>query len=88
MPDPAKEQEYREEAERLAMLPPADQAAVVAMYRDLAGNPLATPACRAEAKVKAAALGRLLGLARARSPATPSGTPKTGKPSAKARRKR
>jgi hypothetical protein len=88
MLDAAKEQAYREEAERLAMLSPEDQTAVVAMYRQLAGNPLATPACRAEAKAKAAALGRLLGLARARKAATPSRKPKAGKPSAQARRKR
>jgi hypothetical protein len=88
MPDAAKEQEYREEADRLAKLPPEDQGAVVAMYRDLAGNRLATPACRAEAKAKAATLARLLGLTRARTAATPSGKPKTGNLSPKNRHKR
>jgi len=60
MLDPAIEQEYREEAERLAQLPEADQTAVVKMYRDLAENPLATPACRKEAAQHAEALSRHL----------------------------
>jgi hypothetical protein len=38
-PDPAREQEYREEAERLAQLPLADQRAIIAMHREIAGNP-------------------------------------------------
>jgi hypothetical protein len=60
MPGPTKEQEYRDEAARLALIPPEDQQAVVAMYRQLADNPLATKACRVEAKAHAAALGRHL----------------------------
>jgi hypothetical protein len=60
MPDPSKGQEYREEAERLALIPPDDQQAVIAMYRQLADNPLATKACRQEAKAHAAALAKHL----------------------------
>jgi hypothetical protein len=60
--DPSKEETYREEAERLAQLPRDDQAAVVAMYRRLSADPLATKACRAEAERKAEALAVLLGL--------------------------
>jgi hypothetical protein len=52
--------EYREEAERLAHLPREDQLAVIAMYRQLADSPQATPACRANCKRRAAALGKLL----------------------------
>jgi hypothetical protein len=83
-----KEQEYQSEAERLAQLPRADQAAVVTMYRHLAGNALATPACRAEAKVKAKVLEKLLGLRPARKPAKARGRAKAGETSAKRRRKR
>jgi hypothetical protein len=36
---PEKEHEYREEAERLAQLPVADQREIIAMYRDIASNP-------------------------------------------------
>jgi hypothetical protein len=57
-----KETDRRAEAERLARLPRQDQAAAVAMYRRLARNPLATKACRADAKEHAAALAKLLGL--------------------------
>ena len=60
MPRPDRDQVHRAEAERLKLLPRADQVAVVDMYRQLADNPLATPACRADAKAKAAALERLL----------------------------
>jgi hypothetical protein len=62
MMTPEQEQEYRAEAERLAMLPREDQAAVVAMYRRLSADPLATKACRAEAERKAEALAAILGL--------------------------
>lgn len=55
-----KEQEYREEAERLAGLPREDQKAVIKLYRDLATDPLATKACRTAAASKAAALERHL----------------------------
>jgi hypothetical protein len=82
------ERDYRAEAERLAQLPKADQEAVVAMYQHLAGNPVATPACRLEAKAKALALKRLLGLRPSRIPGKASGKRKTGKTSAKPARKR
>ena len=87
MLDPAKEQEYREEAERLAALPAEDQRAVVEMYRGLAANPRATMACRAEAERKAAALARFLGLESHRKPAKPAGKPDKGKASAKGRKR-
>jgi hypothetical protein len=77
---------FQQEAERLALLPRVDQEAVVAMYRQLADNTLATPACRAEAKAKAAALEMLL--LRARKPAKTRNSSKTGKPSARRRPKR
>jgi hypothetical protein len=46
-------QDYQDEAERLARLPPAAQAAVIALYRHLAASPEATPACRIQSKAKA-----------------------------------
>lgn len=55
-----KPDESKAQAERLAMLPREDQQAVIAMYRALAKNPLATPACRASAKSHAAAVHRHL----------------------------
>ncbi len=39
MPEPSKEQEYREEAERLAKLPRADQREIIALHRSVAKNP-------------------------------------------------
>ena len=39
MSDPGKEQEYREEAERLAQLPRAEQAAIIAWHWDIASDP-------------------------------------------------
>jgi len=79
---------FQQEARRLAELPRADQEAVVAMYRGLAGNPLATPACRADAKAKALALERLLGLRPSSKPAKAHGKAKAGETSAKAGRRR
>ncbi len=75
MRDDAKEHEYLEEAERLGQLPRQDQEAVVEMYRHLAANPLATPACRAGAEQKAAALEKLLGLTRKTAKATDRAQP-------------
>jgi hypothetical protein len=75
---------FQEEAERLARLPPADQAAVIAMYSDLACNPLATPACRVQSIAKAEALEKLLGLPARKKSAKASGKTKKGKPLAKA----
>ncbi len=85
---PEREQEYREEAERLALLQPDDQAAVVALYRRLAADPLATNACRAEAGRKAEALAVLLGLEGHGKPAGAAGKCKAGESSEKGRRKR
>jgi hypothetical protein len=80
------EEEYRDEGERLAQLPREDQAAVVAVYRHLAGNTLATQACRAGAERKAAALEKLLGLKPARKPVKTLGRSKAGKTSARGRK--
>jgi hypothetical protein len=64
-----REGEYAAEAERLALLPVADQKAVVKMYSDLASSPLATAACRADAKQHAAALAKHLArLSRRKNP--------------------
>ena len=64
MPDASKEQECREEAERLARLPVEDQRDIVALHRSVAANPK-TPKKEREAGLeRAAALERLLGLAK------------------------
>jgi len=81
-------EDFRQEASRLAQLPKADQEAVVAVYRHLAGNSLATPACRLHAKAKAAALEKLLGLRAAGKPARARGQGKARKPSPRPKRKR
>ena len=50
MQDNAKEQEYREEAERLAHLPVADQREIIALHRTIAsisGNPIFEAVARA-----------------------------------------
>jgi hypothetical protein len=57
MPDPTKEQEYREEAERLAQLSIADQRAIIAQHRTIAADPEVTQADRALARERADALG-------------------------------
>ena len=85
---PAQEQEYHDEAKRLAQLPRDDQAAVVAMYWHLAGNSLATKACRAGAAQKAAALEKLLGLKSTKKPAKAPGQANRRKGSTKANRNR
>jgi hypothetical protein len=64
MPDRAKEQEYREEAERLALLPVADQREVIALHRSVASNPKVPKREREAGQERAAALERLLGLGR------------------------
>ena len=64
MPDPAKEQEYREEAERLALLPKADQREIIALHRSVAANPKVPKRERDSGKARADALERLLGLAK------------------------
>jgi hypothetical protein len=60
MPDPTKEQEYREEAERLAQLSIADQRAIIAQHRTIAADPEVTKADSALALERADALERHL----------------------------
>jgi hypothetical protein len=62
MPDPAKEQEYRAEAERLALASREDQKAIIALHRSVADNPKVRKADREAARERADALERLLGL--------------------------
>ena len=64
MPDPAKEQAYREEAERLALLPVEDQREIIALHRSLARNSKVPKREREAGKERADALERLLGLAK------------------------
>lgn len=64
MPEPSKEQEYREEAERLAKLPRADQREIIALHRSVAKNPKVPKQERQAGLRRAAALERLLGLAK------------------------
>ena len=66
MPDPSKEQENHEEAERLAQLPAEEQAAIVAWHRDIADNPRLRKADREAARERAEALARLLKLPKGR----------------------
>jgi len=61
-----KEQEYREEAERLAPLPREDQREIIALHRAVAGNPKVPKREREAGKQRADALERLLGLANKR----------------------
>jgi hypothetical protein len=63
-PKPAKEAEYREEAERLARLPVADQREIIALHRSVADNPRVPKRERQAGLERAAALERLLGLAK------------------------
>jgi len=63
MLDPSsKEQEYRAEAERLALLPKADQREIIALHRSVAANPKVRKADREAARQRAAALEKYLGL--------------------------
>ncbi len=55
-----REQQFREEAERLAQLPSADQRAVIAMHRADAANPKAPKRDRAYAAARADALEKHL----------------------------
>jgi hypothetical protein len=64
MPDSAKEQEYREEAERLSLVPTEDQREIIALHRSIAGNPKVPKREREAGKERADALERLLGLAK------------------------
>jgi hypothetical protein len=60
MIDPAKEQEHRAEAERLAKLPRSEQRVIVAWHRDIAADPKVRKADRQLAGERAKALERLL----------------------------
>ena len=62
MPEATKEQEYREEAERLAQLPVEDQREIIALHRSVAGNPKVPKREREAGKARADALERLLKL--------------------------
>jgi hypothetical protein len=61
-PDPAKEQAYREEANRLKALSRDMQRQVIAIHRATAADPSARKADRDAARHRAAALERYLGL--------------------------
>jgi hypothetical protein len=63
MIDPKKEQEYRLEAERLALLPVADQREIIALHRSVASNPKVPKRERQAGLERAAALEKLLGIA-------------------------
>jgi hypothetical protein len=60
MSDPSKEQEFREEAERLAQLPVEDQKRIVAMHRIDASNPKVPKKDRGFARERADALEKHL----------------------------
>jgi hypothetical protein len=62
MRDPAKAQEYREEARRLTSLPREDQREVIALYRKIADNPKVPKQEREEGHRRANALERFLRL--------------------------
>jgi hypothetical protein len=64
MLEPAREQEYREEAERLALLPVEDQREIIALHRSIASNPRVPKREREAGKERADTLERLLGLAK------------------------
>jgi hypothetical protein len=64
MHDRAKEQEYRAEAERLALLSVADRREIIALHRSVARNPKVPKREREAGLKRAAALERLLGLGR------------------------
>jgi hypothetical protein len=60
---PQRQQEYRDEAARLAKLPKAEQRQIIAWHKDIAADPKAKTADRQAAGDRALALERLLGLA-------------------------
>jgi hypothetical protein len=60
MPDPSRDREHREEAERLAELPAADQREIIALHRSVASNRKAPKADRRQARERADALERHL----------------------------
>ncbi|HLN30745.1 MAG TPA: hypothetical protein VK395_23600 [Gemmataceae bacterium] len=57
-----REQEHREEAERLALLPKADQREIIALHRSVAEDAKVSKANRQKARERAEALERLLRL--------------------------
>jgi hypothetical protein len=58
--DPAKMDEHRREAERLALLPIEDQKAIIALHRSVADDKEVSESDRKKARERAAALTRLL----------------------------
>jgi hypothetical protein len=55
-PEPSREQEHREEAERLAQFPAAEQGAILAWHRDIAADAKLSKADRRAARERADAL--------------------------------
>jgi hypothetical protein len=62
MPERSKEQEYREEADRLALLPREEQRGIIALHRAVAEDLKVSKANRREAGERAEALERYLRL--------------------------
>jgi hypothetical protein len=60
MPRAQRDDEHREEAERLALLPPEEQAAVIAWHKAIADDPKVKKSDRDAARERAFALERLL----------------------------
>jgi hypothetical protein len=60
MPELSQEPDYRAEAERLALLPVADQKRIIAMHRADAANPKVSQRDREYARERADALERQL----------------------------
>ena len=56
----AREQAWREEAERLALLPVTDQETILALHRSVAEDPKVSKANRQDARERLEALERLL----------------------------
>jgi hypothetical protein len=62
MTEPERELEHHKEAERLALLPVAEQEAILALHRSVAEDPAVSKANRKEARERLEALERLLNL--------------------------
>ncbi len=62
MSEKHKQLEYRQEAERLAELPVADQRAILALHQAIAADKRVSKANREEARQRADSLEKLLGL--------------------------
>ena len=65
---PDRANEHKDEADRLALLPVADQRAIIAMHRADAANPKVPRRDREYAAERAKALARFLGLTGKRKP--------------------